>query len=62
MKVKQLIKLLEEKGWSLDRIKGSHHIMVKPGFRSIPIPFHGNVDIDPKFIRLVEKQAGEKLL
>ena len=62
MKTKELIRLLEEKGWKLDRIRGSHHMMTKPGFRTIPIPYHGNADIDPKFIRIIEKQSGEKLL
>jgi len=26
---KQLIKLLKQNGWELERIQGSHHIMVK---------------------------------
>lgn len=62
MKVKELIKLLEQKGWKLDRVRGSHHMMTKQGYRTIPVPFHGNVDLDPKFIRIIEKQSGEKLL
>ncbi len=61
MRTKELIKALEQKGWILSRIQGSHHIMTKPGCRSIPIPFHGNNDLDAKFIRLIEKQSGEKL-
>jgi len=36
--------------------------MTKPGKRSIPIPFHGNKDFDPKFIRMIEKQTGEKII
>jgi len=31
MKGSKLIKLLECEGWVLDRISGSHHIMVKDG-------------------------------
>jgi len=26
---KELVKLLKKDGWTLDRIKGSHHIMIK---------------------------------
>ena len=28
---KELAKLLEQRGWELRRIHGSHHIFVKPG-------------------------------
>ncbi|HED38041.1 MAG TPA: type II toxin-antitoxin system HicA family toxin, partial [Ignavibacteria bacterium] len=35
MKGGDLIKLLEKEGWVLDRISGSHHIMVKDKMRSI---------------------------
>ncbi|TVQ63931.1 MAG: addiction module toxin, HicA family [Phycisphaerales bacterium] len=41
----EIRKLLEKHGWSLDRIRGSHHVFVKPGHRSIPIPVNkGRVD------------------
>ena len=49
MKGKELVKLLEKEGWVLDRISGSHHIMVKDKMRSIPIPVHKGKDI-PKFL------------
>lgn len=29
----------------LDRVQGSHHIMVKPGCLPVSIPVHGNRDI-----------------
>ncbi|MBD3393162.1 MAG: addiction module toxin, HicA family, partial [Chitinivibrionales bacterium] len=38
---KELVKLLKKNGWVLDRIAGSHHIMIKEGLRSVPIPVHG---------------------
>ncbi|HMM59028.1 MAG TPA: type II toxin-antitoxin system HicA family toxin [Candidatus Rifleibacterium sp.] len=62
MRPKELIKILEAKGWKHERTSGSHQIMTKPGKRSIPIPFHGNKDFDPKFIRMIEKQTGEKII
>jgi antitoxin HicB len=31
---KDMVRLLRENGWAVDRISGSHHIMVKPGKRS----------------------------
>jgi len=38
---KELIKALKKNGWVLDRIRGSHHIMIKENERSIPVPVHG---------------------
>jgi len=35
-------KLLEEKGYRLDRISGSHHIFRKPGAPAQNIPVHHN--------------------
>ncbi len=40
---KQLAKILEQKGWILQRTKGSHHIYVKEGSPArISIPVHEN--------------------
>lgn len=40
---KELASLLEEKGWELKRIKGSHHVCTKPGNPArISVPIHGN--------------------
>ncbi len=57
---KQLKKLLEEHGWCLDRIKGSHYIMVCEGRRSIPIPIHGTTDLPKGLLSAILKQAGIK--
>lgn len=35
--------LLKLHGWTLDRTRGSHHIFVKPGERSYPVPVHNGV-------------------
>ena len=40
-----MTKLMKTNGWILDRISGSHYIMVKAGKRSIPVPVHGKKDI-----------------
>lgn len=57
---KQLKKLLEERGWLLDRISGSHHIMIREGCRSIPIPVHGATDLPKGLVHGILKQAGIK--
>lgn len=57
---KQLKKLLEANGWCLDRISGSHHIMIRDGSRSIPIPIHGTADLPKGLLSAILKQAGIK--
>lgn len=40
---KQLAKLVEEKGWRLARVNGSHHIYTMDGrIERLVIPIHGN--------------------
>jgi len=39
----QLAKLLEQQGWTLLRVHGSHHIYGKPGSTvRLSVPIHGN--------------------
>ena len=57
---KELVKLLKAEGWILDRVSGSHHIMIKEGRRSIPIPVHGKKDILIGLKNKILKQAGIK--
>lgn len=38
---RELCSLLESRGWQLKRIRGSHHIFVKPGIAvRISVPVH----------------------
>jgi len=40
---KELIKILEQHGWELLRVSGSHHIYGKPGsIVRLSVPVHGN--------------------
>lgn len=40
---KRMAKLAEEKGWTLARINGSHHIYTKEGrLERVVIPIHGS--------------------
>ena len=44
----RMCRLLEERGWVLDRIKGSHHVYRHPKTgRSVTVPVHGNADLKP---------------
>ncbi|AQG77999.1 type II toxin-antitoxin system HicA family toxin [Spirosoma montaniterrae] len=56
---KRLITLLEERGWQLQRIKGSHHIYFSEELnRTIPVPMHGNRDMAKGTFFSILKQAG----
>jgi predicted RNA binding protein YcfA (HicA-like mRNA interferase family) len=40
---KRFCRLLEDKGWELKRVNGSHHIYVRAGVAArISVPAHGN--------------------
>jgi predicted RNA binding protein YcfA (HicA-like mRNA interferase family) len=50
---------LEERGWELQRIKGSHHIYFNNELnRTIPVPVHGNRDMAKGTFYSILKQAG----
>lgn len=57
---KELLKILKKNGWIVDRISGSHHIMIKENKRSIPVPIHGNKDLPKGLISAILKQADIK--
>jgi predicted RNA binding protein YcfA (HicA-like mRNA interferase family) len=56
---KRMCRLLEERGWQLDRIKGSHHVYRHPATgRSVTVPVHGNADLKPGTQRRIMRDAG----
>ena len=56
---KKMIKLLELNGFLEERVKGSHHIMVK-GAISVPVPVHGNEDLGKGLVSAILREAGLK--
>lgn len=55
---KQLIRVLGQKGWRLDRIRGSHHILVHPDQRrAVPVPLH-NRDLKPGTLAAILRTVG----
>lgn len=59
MSGKEVIKLLEANGWYLDRITGSHHIMVKE-HKTIVVPLHGKKDLPKGTLNKILKLGGLK--
>lgn len=60
MNGKQVIAKLQAAGWTLGRINGSHHVMVK-GSDSVPVPVHGTKDVGPGLLSKIARQTGVKL-
>jgi predicted RNA binding protein YcfA (HicA-like mRNA interferase family) len=57
VKARDLMRLLEEQGWELDRIRGSHHQFKHPqATRTLTVPVHGK-EIPEQLARLILKQA-----
>ena len=54
MRFSEVKKMLEAKGYHLERVTGSHHIFKKPGARSLPIPVHHG-KVHPAYVRMIEK-------
>lgn len=56
---KKLCKILEENGWALARIKGSHHVYIKDGEEArIVVPVHSNKEIKTGLLKAILKTAG----
>jgi predicted RNA binding protein YcfA (HicA-like mRNA interferase family) len=60
MNGRQIIKKLESEGWTLVRVKGSHHLMQKGG-KTVPVPVHGSIDIGAGLLAKIERQTGVRL-
>lgn len=55
---KKLCKVVEKFGWTLVRIKGSHHIYTKENVsKIIVIPVHGNRDLPTGTLKGILKDA-----
>ena len=56
---KKLCKILEEHGWELIRIAGSHHIYSKKGEDArIVVPVHANKELKIGLLKAILKTAG----
>ncbi|MBF8251381.1 MAG: hypothetical protein HW382_1009 [Deltaproteobacteria bacterium] len=54
---RELIKILEENGWVLDRVRGSHHIMIKDD-KTLSVPLHGSKDLGKGLLNRLLKDGG----
>jgi predicted RNA binding protein YcfA (HicA-like mRNA interferase family) len=55
----EMCRALERQGWTLARIRGSHHIYNRPGARRpIPVPIHGSWPLKAGTQRSIMREAG----
>jgi predicted RNA binding protein YcfA (HicA-like mRNA interferase family) len=60
MNGKDVLAKLKAAGWTLDRVQGSHHILVKQG-KAVPVPVHGTRDLGAGLLAAITRQTGVKL-
>jgi predicted RNA binding protein YcfA (HicA-like mRNA interferase family) len=58
MKNVDLIRILNAAGWSLDRIRGSHHVFKHPERPGHVVMPHPKKDLDIGLVAAIRKQAG----
>nr|WP_294528882.1 type II toxin-antitoxin system HicA family toxin [uncultured Rhodopila sp.] len=58
MKSADLIKELKTAGWTLDRIRGSHHVFRHPMRPGIVVVPHPKKDLGIGLVAAIRKQAG----
>jgi predicted RNA binding protein YcfA (HicA-like mRNA interferase family) len=60
IKGRQVIRALTKAGFVIDRIVGSHHVLVYPGdaARTVTVPVHSTRDLKPGTLRSIIRQAG----
>lgn len=56
---KELVKLAQKNGWTIDRISSSHYIMVK-GNKTVSIPVHSGKAIPTGLLQKLLKELGLK--
>ena len=55
---RRMCKLLEDRGWQLVRVSGSHHVYRDPATRRrTTVPVHGNTDLKPGTQRSIMRDA-----
>lgn len=58
MKSAELIKLLEQNGWKLNRTRGSHHQFKHPDHKNVITVPHPKKDLGKGLVRKIKQDAG----
>jgi predicted RNA binding protein YcfA (HicA-like mRNA interferase family) len=57
---RRVVQALQRGGFAVDRIVGSHYVLVMSGqsARTVTVPVHGGRDLKPCTLRAIIRQAG----
>jgi predicted RNA binding protein YcfA (HicA-like mRNA interferase family) len=57
---RRVVRALTGAGFVIDRVVGSHHVIVLPGdsTRTVTVPVHSGRDLKPGTLRSIIRQAG----
>jgi predicted RNA binding protein YcfA (HicA-like mRNA interferase family) len=55
---KEMARILERHGWTLVRVRGSHHRYERPGNRPITVPVHAGQTLPTGLQRAILRDAG----
>ena len=56
---REAVRALQNLGFRLDRVEGSHHMMVKEGHpRAVPVPVHGSKTLPKGTLAGIIRMAG----
>ncbi len=56
---KRMVQILKKRGWTLQRVKGSHHYFAHPASTTpVSVPVHGSKILKPKTQRSIMKATG----
>jgi predicted RNA binding protein YcfA (HicA-like mRNA interferase family) len=53
----RMIRALVRLGWTVDRVSGSHHVLLKAGHRPVTVPVHRGRALKEPVARAILKQA-----
>jgi predicted RNA binding protein YcfA (HicA-like mRNA interferase family) len=56
----EIIAKLKDDGWTIDRVHGIHHIMIKNG-KAVPVLVHGKRDVGAGLLATIQRQSGVRL-
>lgn len=56
MNGQDVVAKLKPAGWKLDRVSGSHHVLVKDGV-AVPVPVRGKRDLGVGLLAAIQRQT-----
>ena len=55
---RRVLRALIRIGWRVDRVRGSHHVLTRPGWPDVVFAFHSSEEIGPVMLSEISKRTG----